>query len=523
MKHPKIFISYSHDSQEHRERVLGLAERLRTDGYEAMIDQYVEGTPPQGWPRWMLNQIEWADYVLLVCSETYYRRFRGHESPSVGKGVDWEGAIITNELYQNKSVSRRFVPVFFDFASVDNIPEPLRAASFHVLNSEDGYTTLIDYLADVAGIEPAELGPPPNRKRKTGTPLRFSKRTRPKPKSTTNCAVPNLAALPAPGGTMSSSHALYIERGADSSAKAAARCNCETIVVKGPRQFGKSSLLTRYVAHCLSNGKKVASIDFRRFGSSIISDYGRFLATLASELARRLKLAPPVVMVDTQPEFVDFLEYTLLPSLQDQVIFVFEVTDQILRQEYSQDFFSMIRMWHDHRADSSLEWHKLGLALATSTEPKLYIQDALRSPFGVGLQLALEPFNVGEVCELNVRYGAPLSDENCEELHHVVGGHPFLTQDAFYHLTNPNRISFIQLRAQAARDNGPFREHLRAMLSNLRGVNGLITSLKQVIEYGTAPRNDDFYRLEGAGLVKRQDNTVVTTNQIYADFFRGVE
>ena len=52
MPRPKIFVSYSHDTKEHSERVLGLAERLRTDGFDTMIDRYVEGTPPQGWPRW---------------------------------------------------------------------------------------------------------------------------------------------------------------------------------------------------------------------------------------------------------------------------------------------------------------------------------------------------------------------------------------------------------------------------------------------------------------------------------------
>src|SRR5262245_3156038 len=96
---PKVFISYSRESDAHDVRVLALSERLRKDGFETIIDRYVEGTPPQGWPRWMLNQIDWADFILLVCTETYYRRFRGHDSPGVGEGVDWEGAIITNELY----------------------------------------------------------------------------------------------------------------------------------------------------------------------------------------------------------------------------------------------------------------------------------------------------------------------------------------------------------------------------------------------------------------------------------------
>jgi SEFIR domain len=87
---PKVFISYSHDSPEHAQHVLELAERLRKDGVDALLDQYVAGTPAEGWPRWVLDRLDWADFVLLVCTETYYRRFRGHEQPEKSRGVDWE-------------------------------------------------------------------------------------------------------------------------------------------------------------------------------------------------------------------------------------------------------------------------------------------------------------------------------------------------------------------------------------------------------------------------------------------------
>ncbi|HEY0431235.1 MAG TPA: SEFIR domain-containing protein, partial [Pyrinomonadaceae bacterium] len=89
MSAKKVFISYSHDSDEHRDRVLALSERLRADGIETILDQYLNGYPSQGWPRWMLDQVDAADSVLVVCTETYYRRFRGHEEPGKGRGGDW--------------------------------------------------------------------------------------------------------------------------------------------------------------------------------------------------------------------------------------------------------------------------------------------------------------------------------------------------------------------------------------------------------------------------------------------------
>jgi hypothetical protein len=71
----QVFISYSHDSREHMDQVLDLSYRLRADGIDCRIDQYEE-SPPEGWPRWMANRIEDANFVLVVCTENYERRFR---------------------------------------------------------------------------------------------------------------------------------------------------------------------------------------------------------------------------------------------------------------------------------------------------------------------------------------------------------------------------------------------------------------------------------------------------------------
>jgi hypothetical protein len=101
---PKVFISYSHDSSNHAERVLALSDRLRKDGIDCHIDQY-EMFPAEGWPRWMENRIEWADFVLVVCTEIYNLRFRGKALSGQGKGVKWEGAILhcLNVAARNKN------------------------------------------------------------------------------------------------------------------------------------------------------------------------------------------------------------------------------------------------------------------------------------------------------------------------------------------------------------------------------------------------------------------------------------
>jgi len=72
---PKVLISYSHDSPEHERRVLALTNELRTQGgVDAWIDRY-RPDPDEGWISWMRENIERADRVLLVFTETYARRF----------------------------------------------------------------------------------------------------------------------------------------------------------------------------------------------------------------------------------------------------------------------------------------------------------------------------------------------------------------------------------------------------------------------------------------------------------------
>lgn len=155
---PRVFISYSHDSREHGERVLRLAEQLREDGLDTYIDQHVNGTPEEGWPRWMQNQLELADFVLVVCTETSYTRYRGHEVGDKGKGASWEGAIIYQALYDAKSTTTKFVPVVFEPQDTRFIPEPLRGFTHYRPTSEVEYTALYAFLRGVGGVEPGALG-----------------------------------------------------------------------------------------------------------------------------------------------------------------------------------------------------------------------------------------------------------------------------------------------------------------------------------------------------------------------------
>ena len=154
---PKVFISYSHDSQEHKDQVLELADRLREDGIDCTIDQYEE-SPAEGWQRWMLNQVEEATFVLVACTEQYDRRFRGREEMGRGKGATWEGGVIIQELNDDQGQNTKFIPIALTLEDANFIPSPLRSATSYRLNTADGYELLYRRLTNQPRTRKPELG-----------------------------------------------------------------------------------------------------------------------------------------------------------------------------------------------------------------------------------------------------------------------------------------------------------------------------------------------------------------------------
>lgn len=125
MADPRVFISYSHDSDAHSEAVLQLAQQLRVWGVEVQLDRFVPA-PPEGWPRWMMTQVDAADLVILVCTAVYRRRFEGQEARGKGKGVAFESLLAIQHIYDASTCNTKFVPVVLDDATEDAVPLVLR-------------------------------------------------------------------------------------------------------------------------------------------------------------------------------------------------------------------------------------------------------------------------------------------------------------------------------------------------------------------------------------------------------------
>lgn len=124
----KVFISYSWDSKEHKDKVLSLAQALRDDGIDCMIDQFVQS--PDNWERWMLDQIDESKFVIIICSHRYYRRYRGKEEVNKGLGVTWESTLIMGNIYDSQGRDNKFYPIFFDTPDKKIVPNGIRSTIY---------------------------------------------------------------------------------------------------------------------------------------------------------------------------------------------------------------------------------------------------------------------------------------------------------------------------------------------------------------------------------------------------------
>jgi hypothetical protein len=154
----RAFISYSHDSAAHLDRVWDLCERLRKDGIDCRIDQHVF-SPPEGWPRWCRNQVQESQFVLVVCTETYRRRYEGKAPAGEGRGAKWEGFIITLELYEAEGRNTKFIPVVFSPEDAERIPLELRGAARYDLSDPDGYDNLFRHLTNQPAHKKSPVAP----------------------------------------------------------------------------------------------------------------------------------------------------------------------------------------------------------------------------------------------------------------------------------------------------------------------------------------------------------------------------
>lgn len=129
----RVFISYSHDSDQHREWVRSLAEYLLDNGIDVMLDQW-DVELGDDLAAFMEKAIRHTDRVVAISTDAYVEKANGGTG-----GVGYEKTIATAEILRNPENRRRFIPVVRNVAGEEKLPAFFGAAYY--LDLSDGQDT----------------------------------------------------------------------------------------------------------------------------------------------------------------------------------------------------------------------------------------------------------------------------------------------------------------------------------------------------------------------------------------------
>jgi hypothetical protein len=152
MTPPIVFVSYSHDSQEHKQWVLDFATRLRSSGVDAILDQWELG-PGSDLPQFMEQNISRASRVLMICTERYVEK----ANAGIG-GVGYEKMIVTADLLKRIG-SSCVIPVVRQRGPI-NLPTFLSTKLYIDLSTEDLFESGMDQLLRDLLSAPLFVKPP---------------------------------------------------------------------------------------------------------------------------------------------------------------------------------------------------------------------------------------------------------------------------------------------------------------------------------------------------------------------------
>lgn len=114
-EHPKVFISYSHDTPEHKRWVSELGAKLHRKGVEVILDQWDLG-PDDDLGLFVERGVKDSDKILVICTDSYVRKAKAGKG-----GVGYESRIITRQLVQDLGTNK-FIPIVRQVLEEDKTP-----------------------------------------------------------------------------------------------------------------------------------------------------------------------------------------------------------------------------------------------------------------------------------------------------------------------------------------------------------------------------------------------------------------
>lgn len=154
---PKLFISYSWDTKEHKEWTLKIATDLRSHGVDVILDQW-DARIGNDLPFFMEQGLTTSHIVLCICSEQYVQK--ANEGI---KGVGYEKRILSTELLNNTN-KNYIIPVIRNNSPSPKVPiflSGIKYIDFDDVNYFNCYCELLEriYNEDIKKKPPLGRNP----------------------------------------------------------------------------------------------------------------------------------------------------------------------------------------------------------------------------------------------------------------------------------------------------------------------------------------------------------------------------
>jgi len=359
---PKIFISYRHVEPD-QNLAQFLVDCFQRSGLDVFIDtQMLTGTR---WIDEIEGQLRSADFFVVLLSKESIR------SAMVRKEVS-----LAHELSQLSGSHFGILPVRTNFTGA--LPYDLSAyldtIQYAVWKDGESYEVVAQQLLAAINHSIALPQAAKAEDEEHGITALFE--------ATEATGAPLPAADPRfllESGAVKFDSPYYIRRDSDERFEELIRLPGQTIIVKAPRQFGKSSLLSRADINAQHNERQPFYLDFQFVDAKYLESLESLMRYLARKLARHFRtLTKPDAFWDdglgAKDNITDFIEDALLADASSPILFLFDEADHLFNQSFRDDFFATVRGWHNLRARNN-RWNNLNLVIAHSTEPSLFIRD----------------------------------------------------------------------------------------------------------------------------------------------------
>jgi len=153
MRAPKAFISYSHDSSDHKDWTKKLAADLRARGVDVTLDQW-DLLPGQDLSLFMQRGIAESDRVVMVCSSAYVKKAEAGSG-----GVGYERLIVTEELVRSIDTIK-FIPVIRGSDAGRKLPIFMGPRLYIDFENDAEHSNRVEELARAIHGAPAVSKPP---------------------------------------------------------------------------------------------------------------------------------------------------------------------------------------------------------------------------------------------------------------------------------------------------------------------------------------------------------------------------